>query len=613
MRPMLVIIAMIAALVGAAIAAGLSQISARAAQSLIAEEIGAWTAGRIHLRGQPSITLRPSPGFVVNDVVVTWPERVGHGAAPQLTVKEVTASLKMLPLLVGRLEINALTLHSPHLALDDAGQGADRTLQQVFRTQGGKTGAIFLHDGTVSLGRNSEKEPAISSIQLQLMPAADTAHMTVSGQFDLQDQTVYLDGALADPAAVFTTEGSQGYLEIATAYRSQAKPRQGEEAASRTDEGESFLETTHWMAEQTGLARLLSRSIGPVRVEGTLSINDKRLELRDADFEFRNLQASGRLTLASGDDRTLAQHMMTLGPGFLAPYASFLDDAAAKEVAGRPISIGWPRDIRLIFEGRTGPYESRGIGIEGSEFSLRAEDGTIRIGAEVSGSRKGRGQASLVLRPAGEGRGVTADLAGEFANASLDAAAAAIWARRSNPLIGTEQPPSGIAGGRFELSATGQTPRALLDSLSGTVRLVVRDGSIDGADIVATLTGLWMGGKVMSEDDGAFIPIAGRTYFDKLEAQIGFGDGLARGNGIRIVGDAYDIRLSGRLKLRGGELSGGGIVSLLADEAEARRRLVDLPFGLGGVLRAPVLAPGVPTVVKQARRAATVASQPETH
>lgn len=613
MRPVLVIIAVIAALVGTAAVGGLYRISARVTEALIAEELRAWTGGEVHLQGTPTATVRPSPGFVVKNVVVDWPGNAGRGVARQLAVEEITASLRILPLLAGRFEVDLLTLHKPHLALAAgrrAEDGPARAPQQAFRPQAGKAGTIVLHDGSISLDAHPhDGAPAVSSVNLRLTSATDAAHMTVSGQFDLRDWTVYLDGALADPASVFTPQGSEGYLEVAAGYRASATAARKDGKAVSGEDG-SFAQTTRRVAERTGLARILPRSIGPMRVEGTFSVDDRRLALADASLAFGRMHARGGLTLAFDNDRTIVENMMALRPDALASYASFLDDATPEELATMPVSVGWLRDLRLTFDGRFDAYRVRGIPVEYSDLSLRAQDGTIRIGVAAAGPEEGRGQAEIVVRPAGEGRepGVTVELAGRFADASLDMAAAAIWARRSNPMIGTERPPTGAGAGRFEMSATGKTPRELLDSLAGSVRLDVRDGSIDGADIVATLEGLRKGGHVMSADDGAFIPIAGRTYFDRLQAKVDFAEGVARCKG-RIVGDAYEIELAGGMKLRGGELSGGGMVSLFGTEdmgADARRRLVALPFGVGGVLRAPVLAPGVPTVTAPWDRAENI-------
>jgi hypothetical protein len=124
----------------------------------------------------------------------------------------------------------------------------------------------------------------------------------------------------------------------------------------------------------------------------------------------------------------------------------------------------------------------------------------------------------------------------------------------------------------------------------------VRDGSIAGADVVLTLERLTKSREFMSEESGPLIPSAGRTVFDTIQARANFGAGAARITALSINGERYVIDMSGDVDLRSGEVRTKGNAILLDDGTSAYRQdwLIDLPFGSGGTLTAPVLAAGVP-------------------
>jgi len=130
-------------------------------------------------------------------------------------------------------------------------------------------------------------------------------------------------------------------------------------------------------------------------------------------------------------------------------------------------------------------------------------------------------------------------------------------------------------------------------ALDGMIDAEARDGRIAGTDLTLTLEGLADRREIMTEQDGPLIPSAGRTEFDTAEGRIDFVLGVARISMFHTRGARYDIDMRGEADLGIGAMRADGQARLLADDSEPSL-IVDLPFGLGGTLAAPVVAAGVP-------------------
>jgi hypothetical protein len=147
----------------------------------------------------------------------------------------------------------------------------------------------------------------------------------------------------------------------------------------------------------------------------------------------------------------------------------------------------------------------------------------------------------------------------------------------------------------FDVALEGPTIGAMIQSLAGRAGVDIRDGSLDGADTISTLQRVVDGEAGIAEGEAPFIPIAGRTYFSRLTARLVAGAGVASAERIHLAGERFEITLSGELDLSGGELTAEGTASLFdAESGDGRNILVELPFGVGGTIRDPMGAPGIP-------------------
>jgi hypothetical protein len=189
-------------------------------------------------------------------------------------------------------------------------------------------------------------------------------------------------------------------------------------------------------------------------------------------------------------------------------------------------------------------------------------------------------------------------LEGQARGVSLEEIDAPLQRSHTQRLLGAEQPPYGTATADVRASARGATIEQLLDSLSGRAQVSIRDGSVAGADAVATLQRLADGEFHIADGRAPFIPVAGRTRFDRFDARLTVDAGAASAEVVRMVGDRFEITLTGALDLADGVLQGEGSASLFPSAGRVRPRMHELPFGIGGTLQQPMAAPGIPRMAE---------------
>ena len=102
----------------------------------IAERISAATGRDVTLAGEPSLSIYPHLAVTIDRLTIANPK--GMGDDPFLVADEVTTRLRLLPLLIGRMELDAFELVRPrvHLITDGDGRANWKMAAQRRRTAG---------------------------------------------------------------------------------------------------------------------------------------------------------------------------------------------------------------------------------------------------------------------------------------------------------------------------------------------------------------------------------------------------------------------------------------------------------------------------------------------
>lgn len=577
-------------------------ISARLTETAIAERLSSWTGGQVSLQGQAEVTLLPWPTIAVTEVVI--PGRRGAKDPPLATIASLEASLQLLPLLAGQLKPRTLTLVEPHIHLVADGNEAEDSKAGAFRSNAAlenllsgagafRPGEVVIRNGAVSYhSRGTERTEEIAAAELHVAWQDPRHPAAISGSFEWNRKLVEFDAVLDRPQAVVSDSGSNLHLTLrAEPAQDLMEDHRGIRGAIR--EGDHaplrFYDVLRWATA--------AAAIDPFEVTGTVRAGENEYSLSDATLASGDVSAEfgfavrldGRRPLVRAsvafDELRLGRHLRAAIPKDLARLralpvsADWLDDADA--------------DLRI---------SATKIGLGGLEIGKTALNATVREGRmtlrlEETALAGGRANGQFTVEPAGNGALVS--LAGRVDQVSVGDAGLPVWTTLANPLIGAGTPPQGEGSTSFGLSARGATVGALIDNLDGWTALEVRDGSVSGVDLVSTLESL-ANGRGPFEEGKAFMPTAGRTSFSRFTANFTAEAGVVRADRVRIAGDRYQVLLSGTVDLKHGEIDAAGAAQLYPvgsnGGSNRLRPSVELPFGVGGTLRDPMVAPGVPAV-----------------
>lgn len=611
MRYALTIVVAIGAVSAAAIAVAPSIVPTQAAKSEIARRIGAWSGGPVAVGGEPEVTVFPAPGIVVRNVTV--PGAPGASDRPFVTIPKLEASLRILPLLMGRIEVGSLTLVDSHINLIRNRAGTPNwsvgrvrsrdTLGAMFsRDIGARPGEIILRDSTIYYEDwHSGRHETVTATDIRIGWLRGMQDLTLAGTFEWRGDVIELTAELDEPLAAFSGPGSTGRMTLAA--QPTELPEADDDASPARERYVGGGPPDDALPE--GLAGQLGVPIGPLDIAGTVEVHEGVTTLSEATIELDGNVAEGAVSLDLDGDRPALTGSLVFDEVDLGPYIDEYIPKSLAEFLALPVSPRWIT------------YADVDLGITADEIDFGAvasSDAAVRLvtrqGRMVLELRRahlagGRLAATASMEPAGDGAAIR--VAGRARDVSLSGVGDILWAVSSSPLIGTDKPPQGIAEVMVDLQAEGDTVRAILASLDGRGVARIRDGSVDGADIVSTLERLVDGNEIIGKGHAPFVPVAGRTHFTQMTARMAVGDGVARADRIRLSGERFEITLSGEGDLERGELLAEGTASLYAPVSRDARRdlnpVVELPFGIGGTVQEPVVAPGIPRIGHAADKA----------
>jgi hypothetical protein len=548
-------------------------VSSRLTERDVVVLLSDWAGAPVSWRGQPEIALFPTLQIAVADVAVR--DGRGAGAAEVAFIPALRVSFKTLPLLWGRIEPDTVFLLEPRIAVSGqpadpaARSGGGRGLGALFGPHGSpRPDAIVIRDGVIRYpGPHSGDVDAISEADLRLGWDEDTG--TLEGRFVAHGRAVEIEADLEEPWKLLAASGTRGRLMLSVA---PARPGEAPE----------------------------HRSFGPFRMEGTFRLAGspersgvEALQIGDASFRFEGSSARGSLAVSRVGDRPRLEGLLGFERVDLTPYLrAWLPDDLA-ELLAQPVSARWLKLADVDLALAASRVDLGAVRLDETAIRLAIQDGHMSVRVAEAGLAAGEVQGDLTVSASGSG--VAARVAGRVHGVSLADAGEHLRRGRTSSLIGSEQPPQGSGTATFDLSARGDTIRAMIGSLAGRASAEVTNGSLDGADTVSTLERVVDDRAGIAEGEAPFIPIAGRTRFSRLTARLVAGEGVASLERLHLAGERFDITVSGELDLTGGELTAQGSARLFGDgPGDGADVLVELPFGVGGTLREPMGAPGIP-------------------
>ncbi len=535
-----------------------------------ASEALAQSSGReVRILGESNLSLLPYPQVVLRQLVFSMP-----GAAV-LDADRATARIRLLPLLLGKVEVASVTFDRPILIMSGPVTVPHLTLASFVSAP--TAPSLRILNGTIAWrDAGGLTQELVSGIDARLDHASGgkgitaTADFTwrqtvASGRVMISDAQAFLNGTDSDARLDLSANGSWlKFRGVAAAGDSPAAV--GEISADSPD----LRALLAWVGTTTPTAG----GFGRFAFGAHLSAHAKEIALTPAYIEMDGNRSEGGLSVKLDGERPLVEGTFAADALNITPYGRVsMTGPGGHEWDHRRLDVS--------------PLKKVDLDLRLSAASVRAEDSVFERVASTAVLRGGRlvmaiGEAqawggllraSLTLAPAEiptDGLAVRVELEGT--GVALDRALSDIADVKRIDGTGTLE---------AALVGHGASIHAIAQSLSGDVSMTGSAGAILGLDIAQALRHIEQrplsgGGELRG----------GRTPFTSLKAKARIDNGTATLESVAVEGKQVKLSLGGSVSVVQRDLDLKGEASLVGP-VPAAGQVGRVPFELPFIVQGP--------------------------
>jgi AsmA protein len=597
MKRLILLLIAVVAVIGTAILAAPFIAATDIARRSIAAQIEEWTGRPVSFRGEPHVKLFPFLSLTIEEARIGSPPDMS--GEPLVVMDELTSKLRLLPFLVGRIDVAEFQLVRPHFTLTvdadgranwpisqwtiseetgSTGEGASATGSDISRIGNIKLGRFRIFDGAVTYDNlRSGRHEELTGLDLKLDWPRVAEAAAGTGAFTWRGELVEFNGSVSEPLKLIAGEASAARFGIASKPLRVSFTGTVNSIASAQLDGTtsvtapSVRRVSEWLGVPMGEGAILGAGL----LDGNVNWIGPTLSFSNTHIELDGNRADGALSLDFSGDRpkmvgTLALQTLDL--------SAYLETFQATVNAEGP----WPlAPIRLPL-------------LEVADADVRLSAGEILIGA----ARIGKSAVSAALHDGklavdiGEaqfyGGSLEADAEIEMSNSSLIGSAnATIRNTPAGPALNDFFGLSFLDGpvsATIQISGRGDTWGALTGAIAGTADVQVVDGNLRGIELgqIATLAGA---PRIVDPAAGT-----GSIPFKSLSGSLTLGDGAIVGRDIHASGEGFTMDLGGRVSLVNDALRARGVLTASRADSE-RREPRDIPFVISGSWTDPYVLP----------------------
>ena len=549
------------------------------------------------IAGAVNFTLLPVPAVQIDEI------RLEDGKRPAFLADRLRASVRLLPLLYGRVEIASLTFEHARLTVDVTDGGAIVVGLPLRRT-GAKEAAelpeIRFVNGTV-LFKDGDADRAEPLAHVDAALAWSGAGVTATGSFRWRDQPASVTLFVNDLATLERGNRSGFRVRLETdaakfAFEGGIAYRNGIQADGVIAAEASSLRTV--ISSLAAVPPITRGGFGPFKLKAQAAITANSLALSGLTIELDGNRAEGGLTLKQAGSGTVVQATLASDNADLTPYTSgfAMTGEDGSDWSREPIDLAgldaFDLDVR---------FSAARVVVRKTVLSRVAATATIRKGAFTvsvgdaqfhGGAMKGR--AMLGRDRVGdphvkiEGSVVNFDLAPGFS------------------ALANTQRLEGKGTLSLALESSGPHMHAITRGLTGTATLAAAGGALTGINVEQVL-------RRMERNplSGAAEFAGGRTPFDRLNAKLRVLGGTARVEDAQMNSPQVHVKLSGEASVvhRDFDLRGTATLARTATAASSTQ-LFELPFLVLGSWDRPYLMPDPAALIRRSGAIAPLEEAP---
>lgn len=582
--------------VGALLAASLL-IRAETVRSAVKAEIRAVTGLDPIIRGEASVSLFPSATVSFADVILGDEK----SERPALSAERLTANLRLLPLLVGRIETADVALMRPRVtvAIDSDGRSnwtalidtLARTLAPADKAESIMSfseirmtdGVIIVHDEARNIAET------LSKVELSLAWPSISRSFGATGRFVWRGQPI--DGSLSLADLLGALSGQRSGLKMRLSgdpFKLAFDGHVGTHPTPKIEgtlaaDGASLRQAMQW----AGFEPLPGGGFGRFALKAQASALGGSFSLSGVNMELDGNVAEGVLSLTT-EGRTTIKGTLASETLDLSPYVSTVHLMRANERVWNRGQISldglssFDLDLRLSAANIT--IANAKLGRTGVAANLRNGRLSITVGeAQAFG---GILKGSILLAEAGGGAEVKSQL--QFTGVDLETCLGDLFGIRRL---------EGKGDLAFAVEAAGDSVLDLTRTMTGTASLTAREGAITGINVEQLLKRLEQ--RPLS---GAAEFRRGRTTFSKLTVLLRLDNGTATIEDVRLEGTGVRLAVGGSASIPTRDLDLKGTASLVPAATDASQAF-ELPFVVQGPWDDPIMLPDAQSLIRRSEPA----------
>ncbi len=564
MKKLLIALLVVVALVGGAIMALPYLVPMERIEREVLTRFEAAT-GRQLTYGSVRVFAWPNIGLRLREVRVSNPDWAENKT--MLALDEMDISLSARALLDKRVDVKRFILKKPVIALEkvtdgrvswalkpsaavqeaiDAPPSATSGEQNQPPAQGYNLsfGEVSITDGQISYrDATTGTVETISNVDLSLVMPDLQSTLNIDGGMDIRDKRVTVVLSVDKPFDLINGDGSTGSLNI------NSDVLKAEVAGNLSTVGtllKGRINAT--VSSLPGLAAWVSQKpeeplpVKTVSIASTAEITADVIALTGATVKLDDMQGSGDIRVTLSGDRPAVRARLALDQVNLDRFIAG-DADKAHTVAEKPAASagdGWDAtpidfsglkavDADAVIE--TKGFQVKGVDVGASTLTAKLDNGDLRFSTTEAALFGGRAKVDL---------GVNASAAVPAVSAKI--MLAGVQAKPVLETFANFSKLSGTTDGNIDVTATGKSQQALVSSLAGDGRVVFRNGSIDGIDVVNLA-------KTIQSKLGEMGVGQGKTDFVEMGGSFTISKGIVSNNDLALKGPLVQATGKGTVDL----------------------------------------------------------------
>lgn len=569
-------------------------VSADAARDAVTAQIKAATGLDPVVRGPVAVSIFPPDTVTLGDVLLGDDRN-----RPALAAQVLTARLRLLPLILGRIEIADVVLVRPRISVHIARgssqsnwapliAGLTRALKPNPDGNAPSFSEIRINDGTIVI-ENAEQNvrEALSHVEMSLAWPAISRSFAATGQFAWRNEVVEASLAIADFYAALA--GDQSGLKVRL---SSAPLKLAFEGAMS---GKPTLKVDGTFAADSTRARAALRWLGKSAPPGggfnrfalkaQLNASGGTYGLSGVNLELDGNVAEGVLSYSTS--RPSLQGTLAAGTLDLTPYGAAFEllAANAREWNRSPLGIEGMNSLDLDLRMSAARVNLGNAKFGRTAVAVNLNNGRLGVTIGESQAYDGIVTGSFALAKSATGAEMKSQM--QFTGVSMD--------QCLSQLLGVSRL-EGKGNLAFNVEANGDSIDALTRSLGGTATIAAADGAIVGFNVEQLLRRLER--RPLS---GAGDFRNGRTPFGKFNMAFKIAGGTATAEDALLDGAAVRLAMGGTLSIPARDLDMRGTATLVATATDGG---FELPFVVQGPWEEPIILPDPQALIRRSGAAA---------